>query len=363
MKKQKLDDWKKCANNLEVDKSGSFSTFTFGDKSIRGYKGALPLALRFDDHHLSTYLNNGYVMPWKYCTMVDIPDDLNLKYGVGTYLCFAELNIDTTVNVGTDVFWKFKNCKTKDDVFKFAKEFGPLGTPLYAFLFSEHTDFLDQIDRSLKDGLFNQAEIKNLVAYVKKQPYYEDWQNGKLLQMAGESVTDWLESAKEVRCVVELKKLIEDNQFDELNRRLPVAASYDIASETLTIDPGEDSTIPHRIVFLWGAMEAGLKKHKFKGPKASELYNLLLLEVVNSHLKDSVSVVYELKGKRLRYSSLLPHIWAEVGDFLINYPELQCCANCGEWFPVRGKARGRGKKTCSTSCRVRLSQKNKKSEK
>lgn len=356
MKKQKLDDWKKCANNLEVDKSGSFSTFTFGDKSMRGYEGALPLALRFDDHHLSTYLNNGYVIPWKYCTMVDIPGP---EYEVGTYLCFAELNIDTTVNVGTDVFWKFKNCRTKDDVFKFAKEFGPLGTPLYAFLFSEHTDFLDQIDRSLKDGLFNQAEIKNLVAYVKKQPYYEDWQNGKLLQMAGESVSDWLERAKEVRCVIELKKLIEDNQFDELNHRLP-AVRYDIASETATVHLGEDSTIPRRIVFFWMSLVAGLEDHKLKGPKASELYNQFLLEVVNFYLKDKVSIIYELGGMRLRQSSLLPYIWTEVGNFLTNYPDLQCCANCGEWFPVRGKARGRGKKTCSTSCRVRLSQKRKK---
>lgn len=86
------------------------------------------------------------------------------------------------------------------------------------------------------------------------------------------------------------------------------------------------------------------------------LYSEFLLFVINLKIAKRVWPSYRLGGPQWRYDSLFSLIWTQLAEFVVKYPEHTQCKACGKWFLVQGKARGRGKKTCSPSCRVRLSQ-------
>jgi len=368
MARQKMD-LKRCAGSirhLSWDKRD-------GDE-------APALALKMDDFHYSTAGSEGNFPTWGYCTMVDLPNDQGWftgrkggLFGIGPYLCFGEEQPAGAALVEENLFFNLAACKTAEDVFSFAKRWGPLGWRLDAFFFDGYPcqSFLDNLEKyyvfiaDREDPDHVEVErMERVIERVKNLPYLEEWRRGALPAVAAERMQDWLVTAQEIRDAIEIRRLLEAGDHEEVELHYPVGFDEERIERGLQELDLYGAIWGDGLLNYWAGFITNLERERpgflnKKRHQAKWLYSHFLLFVVNLKIAHRVWPSYLLDGPRWRHDSLFALVWTQLANFIVEYPEHTQCRACGKWFLVQGKARGRGKKTCSDSCRVRLSQKKK----
>ncbi len=364
--------------NFDLKNCGDWCTLSW---TLHNEGEAPHLALKVDQLHFSTNGPEGTLPTWGYATMVDIPNDQGWftgpsggPFGIGPYICFGREGDSHPVETSVNLFFELAACKREDDFLEFAGKYGPLGWKLDAFFFDgyPYQKFLAQIEnyRSQLEGQGDPkpAELEHLdhlVRRVREAPYVRDWREGVLPTVVGERVWDWKLTAQEIRDAIEVRQLVEEADYEEIDLRYPVQLDSERIESAAKEELEYGEICTGGLINYWIEWITNLEMRrpgftKSRRHRKKWLYLEFLLFVINFKIAKRIWPSYRPEGAKWRYDSLFAIIWSQLAEFVVGYPEHTRCQACGKWFIVVGKARGRGKKTCSNSCRVRLSQKRRK---
>ena len=342
------------------------------DNPQRWYTGTPPEQLTYGkliNEWLNPSWRNGQLARRSGCFELLLPDDTRQSslgrpsvFSLDRTLCFGD-QTGEFIEFEPAALLEFAEChKSADTLVAFARKWGPLDFELKEYHMGLMTfeKFMSNIQKKISQ-LDHDPELCERVRLraeqdldtLKASTLGNLWMRDRLERLVGESVSTWVTYSWFFDELLSLHRAATDSDPNTLNSILQLPLSFQ-GFKSLSTARESNSGISEQIRQHFEQNPENFERAQGDPAAAARLF---LQSQVNRHLEDNVHTFVTDDGFKNVPRNLFTQLWLQLGDFIHTNPEHFKCMACGKWNIVTGKARGRGKKTCGHSCRVRLSQK------